>query len=102
VTLSFDDLAVSLNGVLRGLNQAFSITSGGSTIWGTVTRDGDTDTDTLTDTTTTLTLVLDLSGSGELISGTFTAGGEETATMDGDGVVYYSDGSVQALPAAIF
>jgi hypothetical protein len=102
VTFSFDDLAVSLNGVLRGLNQAFSITSGGNTIWGTVTRDGDIDTDTLTDTTTTLTLVLDLSGSGELVSGTFTVGGEQTATLDSDGVVYYSDGSVQALPAAIF
>ena len=102
VTLSFDDLAVSLNGVLRGLNQAFSITSGGDTIWGTVTRDGDIDTDTLTDLTATLTLVLDLSGSGELVSGTFTVGDEQTATLDSDGVVYYSDGSVQALPAAIF
>ena len=102
VTLTFDDLAVSLNGVLRGLNQAFSITSGGNTILGTVTRDGDIDTDTLTDTTTTLTLVLDLSGSGELVSGTFTVGAEQTATLDSDGVVYYSDGSVQALPAAIF
>jgi len=102
VTLSFDDLAVSLNGVLRGLNQEFSITSGGDTIWGTVTREGDIDTDTLTDMTTTLTLVLDLSGSGELVSGTFTVGGEQTATLDSDGVVFYSDGSVQALPAAIF
>jgi len=102
VTFSFDDLAVSLNGVLCGLNQEFSITSGGDTIWGTVTREGDIDTDTLTDMTTTLTLVLDLSGSGELVSGTFTVGGEQTATLDSDGVVFYSDGSVQALPAAIF
>ena len=102
ITFSFADLVVSMNGAIYENNQSFSITAGGQTIWGTVSRDGDTDTDTLTDMTTTLTLVLDLSENGVLESGTFTVGGVETATLDSDGIVYYSDGSIQALPAAIF
>ncbi len=101
-TFSFADLVISMNGKIYENNQSFAVTAGGNTIWGTVARNGDIDTDTLTDMTTTLTLVLDLSENGELVSGTFTVAGEETATMDDQGIVYYSDGSIQSLPAAIF
>ncbi|MCB1645688.1 MAG: hypothetical protein KDI36_09555, partial [Pseudomonadales bacterium] len=36
------------------------------------------------------------------VIGTFTVNGTATATLDNNGVVTYSDGSVQALPARIF
>jgi len=101
-TFSFADLVISMNGKIYENNQSFAVTAGGNTIWGTVSREGDIDTDTLTDMTTTLTLILDLSENGELVSGNFTVAGEETATMDDQGIVYYSDGSIQSLPAAIF
>ena len=101
-TFSFADLVISMNGKIYENNQSFAVTAGDNTIWGTVSREGDIDTDTLTDMTTTLTLILDLSENGELVSGNFTVAGEETATMDDQGIVYYSDGSIQSLPAAIF
>ncbi len=96
-----DDLNIALEGALHGLNQSYSASTGTTTIWGTASRDGSTDTDTLTDMTATLTLVLDLAN-GQLVSGTFTVGSEETGTLDDTGLVVYSDGSAQYLPAAIF
>lgn len=100
------DLTVRMAGTIRAEMQNFWVTIAQDTIAGTVTRVDTQDTDTLTDGTVTLTLVLDLTdtieSSGSLVSGTFTVNNIETATLDDNGTVFYSDGSIQSLPARIF
>jgi hypothetical protein len=88
--------------------QAYSITTPSGTISGTVVRtpaegssgrNNDSDTVTITDGTATLTTTL---SEGNFVSGALSVGTTSTGTVDSDGIVTYTDGTVQALPAIIF
>ncbi|XOV87146.1 MAG: hypothetical protein ACFHX7_19620 [Pseudomonadota bacterium] len=100
-----DALSITFSGAIRATTQSFTVTAGTSTIMGMLTRTGSTDVNVLTNGTVYLTLTLD-TDAGTLTSGILTVGSGEAATQVGtlnsSGVITYSDGSIQSLPARIF
>ena len=103
-----NNVSVTFSGTIGAAAQTYVITAPAGSINGTVTRSATADTIVLTDASgVALTLTntngnLDADGNGLIggfIVGTNTAA---TATLSTAGVVTYTDGSIQALPAIIF
>jgi len=130
-TFGFGGLTTSFSGVIGSspLDYALTFTdgtpAGTDTVMGSLARvitaatassaKKITDTNVLTDGAASLTLVFKSVGGaafqltgptvaetgGQAPAGQLTAGGTVFGTVDADGIVRYSDGSVQSLPAAI-
>ena len=93
-------LAVNLKGVIGSHMQGFRISSGDTTIVGSIDRDyyeADQDVDTLSDGVVVLELVLDLSGVGTLVTGGFWVGGLLTGDLDESGTVTFTDNTIENL-----
>jgi len=92
-------LAVNLKGVIGSHMQGFRISSGDTTIVGSIDRDDDADqdVDTLSDGVVVLELVLDLSGVGTLVTGGFWVGGLLTGDLDESGTVTFTDNTIENL-----
>lgn len=92
-------LAVNLKGVIGSHMQGFRISSGDTTIVGSIDRDDDADqdVDTLSDGVVVLKLVLDLSGVGTLVTGDFWVGGLLTGDLHESGTVTFTDNTIENL-----
>ncbi|XOV88957.1 MAG: hypothetical protein ACFHX7_03500 [Pseudomonadota bacterium] len=110
-TISFastaaDDLSVKFYGTIGAAMQSFMVTAGSNSIMGTAMQTGTTFTPVLTDGTVYLTLTIDTGeGPGRLTNGVLRRGNGAaavlTGTVDRQGLVTFSDGSIQSLPASI-
>lgn len=130
-TFGFGGLTTSFSGVIGSSPLAYALTftdgtpAGTDTVMGSLTRvitaatassaKKITDTNVLTDGAASLTLVFESIGDaafqltgptvaetgGQAPAGQLTAGETVFGTVDANGIVRYSDGSVQSLPAAI-
>ena len=92
-------LAVNLKGVIGSHMQGFRISSGDTTIVGSIDRDDDADqdVDTLSDGVVVLKLVLNLSGVGTLVTGDFWVGGLLTGDLHESGTVTFTDNTIENL-----
>ena len=91
---TFADASVlSMQGQLETQISIYTVNAGSSTIM------VDLQTNSLTDMTTTLNLNLDQAGA--VTSGDLSSQGVNTGTVDDAGIISYTDGTLEALPAPI-
>ncbi len=88
-----DGSTVSMQGKLETQISMYTVNSGASTIM------ADLEMNSVTDMTTTLNLTLD--SSNRVTGGELVSQGVSTGTIDDDGIISYSDGTSQALPAPV-
>ena len=102
-------VSLGFSGTIGALTQAYSITSSSGTVSGTIVRPvagagetgrtGENDTVTITDGSATLTLV---SEQGQIVfPANLSVGETVTGTVGDDGIIEYTDNTVQALPAIV-
>lgn len=100
-------LKVKVWGTIGSTTQSYSVNAGGTMLAGMVTREAGTDVHVISDGVVRLTVTLNSSQTPiTLISAVLTSGSGDTiattGNIDENGLVTYSDGSIQSLPAGVF
>jgi len=118
-----DTLSLNFNGTIGSNVQSYAIVANDDMVMGSVTRTigadrSVTDVDTMTDGTAVLSLTVTgwleplgpdhdsttqtVMGTQVQFPGTLSVSGETTGTLDENGIVEYTDGSVQLIPGRVF